>query len=130
MAEPIPTARDADDETTLPSNAEDRKAAAALSSLNENDITQEDSASGSGGTGTGSKGGPSHADQEALGKAMSRLESIAGPGAQSKKEEEAKSTTAVEKKKAVKVASEDVNLLVSGGSIEKAVWCGADVGIG
>ena len=118
MTEPIPSASqhadgDAAGEHQLPANAEDRKAAAALSSLNENDISQ-----------TGAEGAsalPSAADQEALGKAMSRLEIVAGgggggaakkdggkkiEGAAAKKEEIAV------KKKAVKVAPEDVELLV------------------
>ncbi|KAL2216764.1 hypothetical protein M432DRAFT_592708 [Thermoascus aurantiacus ATCC 26904] len=98
----------------LPKSAEDRKAAAALSALNDNEISQPD---GDGAAGAGKV--PSAADQEALGKAMSRLEiSAAGAGgkaadaagtkAAGKKEGEAEAV----KKKAVKVAAEDVALLV------------------
>ena len=86
MSDPISI----DQEQQLPANPEDRKAAAALSSLNNGDSA--DSGSNL----------PSTADQEALGNAMSRLD-IAGGQA----------TAAAAKKKAVvKVAAEDVNLLV------------------
>ncbi|OAP62239.1 hypothetical protein AYL99_04442 [Fonsecaea erecta] len=111
MAEPIPSASTAavdaaDDETSqnLPNNAEDRKAAAALNSLNANEMSTEN---GEGGTRQ-----PSAADQEALGKAMSRLEIASGVG---KKKEDTTKTQAkkeVEVKKKVKIAAEDVNLLV------------------
>ena len=77
MAEPIPSASAAvadagDDEPPqdLPKNAEDRKAAAALNSLNANEMSTENGE-------TGPKQ-PSAADQEALGKAMSRLEIASG----------------------------------------------------
>jgi hypothetical protein len=111
MAEPIPSASNAaadggDDETSqdLPKNAEDRKAAAALNSLNANEMSTEN-----GETGTKQ---PSAADQEALGKAMSRLEIASGGG---KKEATAKAETRkeVEVKKKIKIVSEDVNFLVS-----------------
>ncbi|KIX00497.1 uncharacterized protein Z518_10637 [Rhinocladiella mackenziei CBS 650.93] len=110
MAEPIPSASTAvdaaDDETSqnLPASAEDRKAAAALNSLNANDMSQEN-----GETATKQ---PSAADQEALGKAMSRLE-IAG-GVRKKKEDPKKAETKkeVEVKKKVKIAAEDVNFLM------------------
>ncbi|QKX53665.1 uncharacterized protein TRUGW13939_00745 [Talaromyces rugulosus] len=108
MAEPIPSAGDGDDQR-LPANAEDRKAAAALSSLNNNEISQGDDA--------GSKLS-SAAAQEALGKAMSRLEIAAGGGANKTTATATPSTgTAgqkeeVVKKKAVKIAAEDVTLLV------------------
>jgi hypothetical protein len=110
MAEPISSASNvaadgADDETSqnLPKNAEDRKAAAALNSLNANEMSTENGE-------TGPKQ-PSAADQEALGKAMSRLEIASGGG---KKETTAKAETKkdVEVKKKVKIASEDVNFLV------------------
>jgi hypothetical protein len=115
MAEPLPSAAtDADTEQRLPANAEDRKAAAALSALNANEISQS-------GDGDDAKI-PSAAAQEALGKAMSRLEIAAGgPGAANKaggagalgagKVEGEKKDEGV-KKKAVKVAAEDVTLLV------------------
>ncbi|KIW30311.1 uncharacterized protein PV07_06061 [Cladophialophora immunda] len=111
MAEPIPSASTAaadaaDDETSqnLPNNAEDRKAAAALNSLNANEMSTENGESGT--------RQPSAADQEALGKAMSRLEIASGVG---KKKEDTTKTQAkkeVEVKKKVKIAAEDVNLLV------------------
>ena len=113
MAEPLPSASNAvetlDNEETarLPKNAEDRKAAAALNSLNANEISQDETA------GTSSKQ-PSSADQEALGKAMSRLEIASGAGA--KKDTEKKSDKKAEEtaaKKKVKIATEDVSLLVS-----------------
>lgn len=112
MAEPIPSAARPDPEAAeVPSNAEDRKAAAALSSLNDNEISQAD-------TDAGSKL-PSSADQEALGKAMSRLEIVAGGGTAAKSTDTAKKADAqkkeaeAQKKKTVKVAAEDVNFLVS-----------------
>ncbi|KIW12424.1 hypothetical protein PV08_09701 [Exophiala spinifera] len=110
MAEPIPSATAAadagDDETAqnLPPNAEDRKAAAALNALNATGMSHEN--------GDSATKGPSAADQEALGKAMSRLEIASGV---SKKKEDSKKTEAkkeVETKKKVKIASEDVNFLV------------------
>lgn len=110
MAEPLPSASQAadagDDETTqnLPANAEDRKAAAALNSLNANEMSQEN--------GETSNKQPSAADQEALGKAMSRLEIASGV---SKKKDDSKKVAEkkeVEVKKKVKVALEDVNFLV------------------
>lgn len=85
MSDPITT----DQEQHLPSNPEDRKAAAALSSLNNGDSA--DSGSNL----------PSTADQEALGNAMSRLDITGG-----------QATAAAKKKAAVKVAAEDVSLLV------------------
>ncbi|KAL4744035.1 hypothetical protein BDV11DRAFT_1748 [Aspergillus similis] len=115
MSDPIPSATTATT-SELPSAsaaAEDRKAAAALSSLNTTEITSETAASES--------KQPSSADQEALGKAMSRLE-IAAEGtrshATSKEESEGGSKTSEAKKKAaaavaaVKVSGEDVSLLV------------------
>ncbi|KAK2827833.1 hypothetical protein FQN49_007297 [Arthroderma sp. PD_2] len=111
---------------TLPTNAEDRAAAAALSSLNAPTTAAdagEDAEEG------GAKK-PSSADQEALGKAMSRLEMIAGGAkkAAAGGDKKSKTTTTaaaageiaaaagasgeVVKKKPVKVAAEDVNLLV------------------
>lgn len=102
MSDPVPSAAPDPDATDqrFPANAEDRKAAAALSSLNTNEITTE----------TGTKL-PSSADQEALGKAMSRLEIAAGQEPKKKKPEAQKEAEVV-KKKAVKVTSDDVNLLV------------------
>jgi hypothetical protein len=112
MAEPIPSASNAaetaDDEMSqnLPKNAEDRKAAAALNSLNANAMSQEN--------GESAAKQPSAADQEALGKAMSRLEIASGLGKKmggaAKKAETKKDA---EPKKKIKIASEDVNFLVS-----------------
>jgi hypothetical protein len=101
MSDSIPSAHPGPDavEQHRPANAEDRKAAAALSSLNTNGI----------GADSGAKP-PSSADQEALGKAMSRLEIAAGQDT-GKKTAEGKQAEVV-KKRAVKVASEDVTLLV------------------
>ncbi|OAL73231.1 hypothetical protein A7D00_3005 [Trichophyton violaceum] len=108
----------------LPTNAEDRAAAAALSSLN----APKTAAEGGEAEEDGAKK-PSTADQEALGRAMSRLEMIAGgakkgAAAAAGGDKKAKTTSTaaavaaaaaggeVVKKKAVKVAAEDVNLLV------------------
>ncbi|KAL2361490.1 hypothetical protein RJZ56_005627 [Blastomyces dermatitidis] len=112
----------------LPTNAEDRAAAAALSSLN---TANETSASEHDRDVPAGAVVPSAADQEALGKAMSRLEIIAGMGkaggssagaamGTGKKDAEVKKTKAEEKpdagevvkKKVVKVTAEDVGLLV------------------
>jgi hypothetical protein len=89
-------------EKPLPSNAEDRKAAAALSSLNTNEIATEGP----------SIGAPLTASQEALGRAMSRLEISAGQDSGNNKAAEGPKTDAVVKKKIVKVAPADVTLLV------------------
>ena len=111
MAEPIPSASTAgdaaDDETTqnLPNNAEDRKAAAALNSLNANAMSQEN--------GEAATKQPSAADQEALGKAMSRLEIASGQGKKSDTtDKKAEPKKEAEVKKKIKIASEDVTFLV------------------
>ena len=111
MAEPIPSASTAaadaaDDETSqnLPKNAEDRKAAAALNSLNANEMSTENGE-------TGPKQ-PSAADQEALGKAMSRLEIVSGVNKKKEDTKKAETKKEVEVKKKVKIAAEDVTLLV------------------
>ncbi|KIW98917.1 uncharacterized protein Z519_00580 [Cladophialophora bantiana CBS 173.52] len=111
MAEPIPSASSAaadaaDDETSqdLPNNAEDRKAAAALNSLNANEMSTENGESGT--------RQPSAADQEALGKAMSRLEIASGLGKKKEDNTKAQAKKEVEVKKKVKIAAEDVNFLV------------------
>ncbi|PGH08744.1 hypothetical protein AJ80_07782 [Polytolypa hystricis UAMH7299] len=123
MAEPLPKASgDKDAEDTLPANAEDRAAAAALSSLNATTGVAEN---GDAGAPSGAKL-PSAADQEALGKAMSRLEAAVGKkdgtAKKGKENDVGKSsagTTAtagaeevVKKKLVVKVAVDDVNMLV------------------
>ena len=118
MAEPIPSASNAaeaaDDETSqnLPNNAEDRKAAAALNSLNANAMSQEN--------GESAAKQPSAADQEALGKAMSRLEVVSGQGKKTDsagKKVEPKKEAEVKKK--VKIASEDVTFLVRPGRLAR-----------
>ncbi|RAL06004.1 huntingtin-interacting protein K [Aspergillus ibericus CBS 121593] len=111
MSDSIPSAHaDADahapEHHQLPANAEDRKAAAALSALHSNQIASD-----------AIPRIPSAADQEALGKAMSRLEIAAGHGAGRKPVAEAEAEAQrkeaeVSRKRAVKVAAEDVNLLV------------------
>jgi hypothetical protein len=112
MAEPVPAASNAvdgaDNEETarLPKNAEDRKAAAALNSLNANEISTDNAESSAAKE-------PSAADLEALGKAMSRLEIASG--ARVKKDggkKGDKKAAEGEVKKKIKIASEDVNLLV------------------
>ncbi|CEL08589.1 hypothetical protein ASPCAL11738 [Aspergillus calidoustus] len=113
MSDPVPSASE-HNPTTTSTSAEDRKAAAALSSLNTTEITSG-SPSGEG----AAKAAPSAADQEALGKAMSRLEIASGAGTKDKggkdttrggKEIKKKAATATA---AVKVAAEDVTLLVN-----------------
>ncbi|KAJ5579821.1 uncharacterized protein N7459_005806 [Penicillium hispanicum] len=100
MSDPIPSATADPDAVDLPipANAEDRKAAAALSSLNTNEIVTEAK-------------GPSSADQEALGKAMSRLEIAAGHGTGGKGPSESQYKETEAKKKAVKVTAADVSFL-------------------
>ncbi|PYH47311.1 huntingtin-interacting protein K [Aspergillus saccharolyticus JOP 1030-1] len=107
MSDSIPSAH-ADPEQPLPANAEDRKAAAALSALHTNEIATTTS------TDSPSKV-PSTADQEALGKAMSRLEIAAGHNAGNKRAATIQHTKDAAgegiKKKAIKVNADDVNLL-------------------
>ena len=101
MSESIPSATadpDAVDQP-LPANEEDRKAAAALSSLNTNELAGETKR-------------PSSADQAALGKAMSRLEIASGHRKGGSKASEAHCKEAEIKKKSVKVTAADVNFLV------------------
>ena len=112
MAEPVPSAStaadapDNEDTVRLPKNAEDRKAAAALNSLNANEISQDET------DGTASKQS-SAADQEALGKAMSRLEIASGTGAKKETVKTGEKKAAeIEVKKKIKLSSEDVNFLV------------------
>ena len=103
MSDPIPSATGDPDQVDqpLPANAEDRKAAAALSALNTNEVA----------TDAVPAKGPPNADQEALGKAMSRLEIAAGQGIGKKQASEPQKEAEV-KKRAVKVAAADVTLLV------------------
>ncbi|KAL3473541.1 hypothetical protein BJX99DRAFT_233362 [Aspergillus californicus] len=118
MSDPIPSATTTSTTTEPPSNAEDRKAAAALSSLNTTEIATDSSTSASGNAGKPR----SAADQEALGKAMSRLEMAAGHKGSAKKGKNGNgnggATAGVDgvknvKKPAVKVSAEDVGLLVN-----------------
>jgi hypothetical protein len=103
MSDSIPSATADPDATdqSLPANAEDRKAAAALNSLHTNEL----------GTDGSPAKPPAGTDQEALGKAMSRLEIAAGQGPAKKDAGEAKKKETVPKK-TVKVAAADVTLLV------------------
>ncbi|ETI29131.1 hypothetical protein G647_01584 [Cladophialophora carrionii CBS 160.54] len=111
MAEPVPSASAAaadaaDDEASqnLPKNAEDRKAAVALNSLNANEMSTDNGE-------TGPKQ-PSAADQEALGKAMSRLEIASGVSKKKEDPTKAETKKEIEVKKKIKIAAEDVNFLV------------------
>lgn len=115
MAEPIPSASNDTEEPKAPTNAEDRKAAAALDSLNANAMSQEN------GESSGNKQ-PTAADQEALGQAMARLEGIAGGKSGVKKSEGkvdgvkgvvSNKKKEEEVKKKVKVDAGDVQFLVS-----------------
>lgn len=113
MSDPIPSAT-ADAESTenpLPSNAEDRKAAAALSSLHTNEMATD-----------GAHGAPLNTDQEALGRAMSRLEIAAGQSSGKRYGSGGSKVDEATKKKAVKVAPADVTLLVCLPSLW--YWCG------
>lgn len=104
MSDPIPSAS-ADHEGLEhphPANAEDRKAAAALSSLHTNEI---------GATASPTRA-PSSADQEALGKAMSRLEIASGHHAGKKQPGETLNNGVEVKKKVVKISAADVTFLV------------------
>lgn len=110
MAEPQPTPPpphgDADVEEPPPTNAEDRKAAAALSSLVARD---EDDGKLNGKA-------ANHVDQEALGRAISRLEmsSAGGKGVAGKEGDgKGKGKGKEEVAKKVKVDQVDVGLLVS-----------------
>ncbi|MCJ1270121.1 hypothetical protein MMC22_010015 [Lobaria immixta] len=108
MAEPqpsfLPPNPDADDPPpAVPTNAEDRKAAAALSSLDAHD---EDEGKPNGKS-------PYNIDQEALGRAISRLEMSGGvKGAGGKDDEKAKAKGKEEARKKIKVDQADVGLLV------------------
>ncbi|KAJ5582605.1 hypothetical protein N7535_001225 [Penicillium sp. DV-2018c] len=105
MSDPIPsaTADPSAAEQARPSNAEDRKAAAALSSLNTTEITTDGNPAGAQLT--------AGVDQEALGKAMGRLEIAAGQGSVGKQTGGA-TADLVKKKAAVKVDQADIALLV------------------
>jgi hypothetical protein len=119
-----------DDAPVALKSAEDRKTAAALSSLDKRDDDDTD----------GARGAKSQLDQEALGKAMSRLE-VGGTKSGEKgagKGKEAKEAEAeVGRRKAVKVEPADVALLVSFFILWIMCaggwgwgWKGADAGVG
>ncbi|GFF39996.1 hypothetical protein IFM46972_06072 [Aspergillus udagawae] len=112
MSDSLPSASHDPDsiERSPPAHAEDRKAAAALSSLHTNEIGAE----------PGDKS--SSADREALGKAMSRLEIAPGTDAAARTVDAKKPQAAT--KKAVKVSADDVNLLAMLGNW---VYGGANV---
>lgn len=101
---PPPPNHDADDPPpALPTNAEDRKAAAALSSLDAHD---EDEGKPNG-------KGANNIDQEALGRAISRLEMSSGEkGVGGKEDEKAKAKGKEDAGKKIKVDQADVGLLV------------------
>ncbi len=105
MSDSIPSATADPDsvDQPLPANAEDRMAAAALNSLNADGLAGD----------TAPSKGPSSAEQEALSKAMSRLEVAAGQDIGKKKTAESRKKEA-EAKKAVKINAADVTLLVRG----------------
>lgn len=127
MAEPIPSASNAAPDSTgaageaeespaairLPQNAEDRKAAVALNSLNTNELTQDNASQDH------PQGSSCQADQEALGKAMSRLEMAGGsttataPASKDGAQKGADEKAPGEIKKKIKVSTEDVSFLVS-----------------
>ncbi|EEP77634.1 predicted protein [Uncinocarpus reesii 1704] len=130
MAEPISTSsQEAKAETAstaddLPANAEDRAAAVALSSLKSTTAAATDDADVQQGTSL-----PSKADQEALGKAMNRLEALAsaagkaassdaagqaatGAGKKEPSAPEKKGEEKAIKKPAIKIKVDDVSLLV------------------
>lgn len=107
MAEPIQSASagDQDEEKKLPDNAEDRKAAAALDALNANAMSQEN--------GESTSKQPSAADQDALGKAISRLGNASGTANKgASTDEKAQVKRDAEARKKIKLAAEDVNFLV------------------
>ena len=108
MSEPLPSLPD----QAPPTNAEDRKAAAALSSLDAQHQSDEDNENGS----KHSKQAI-NIDQEALGRAISRLE-LSSKGKEPKAEGVGKGKAVEgdveeEAKKKVKIDQGDVALLVS-----------------
>ena len=110
MAEPQPSnvreGADIEDETpAVPASAEDRKAAAALSSL---DVRNEDDEASTQKT---------HVDQEALGKAMSQL------GVRDDEKKEKSKGGEAEVKKKIKIDSADVSLVVGAGGYHCGEQC-------
>ena len=106
MAEPQPSSvhegMDREDPAPLPTSAEDRKAAAAMSSLERRGGEDEDAAAKPN----------KEIDQEALGKAISRLELADKAGTVAAVEKKTKEKEEVEKRAKIKVDQEDVALLV------------------
>jgi hypothetical protein len=120
MAEPIPSASHAgenpedDSANVVPNNAEDRKAAAALDALNANDMSQDN-----GEAGTKKR---SNVDQDALDKAMSRLEIASGVNKKKEDTKKAEMKKAADIKKKIKVSVEDVNFLVYQWDSDLTLW--------
>lgn len=106
MAEPQPSGvhegMDREDPTPLPTSAEDRKAAAAMSSLERRGGDDEDAAAKPN----------KEIDQEALGKAISRLELADKASTVAAVERKTKEKEEVEKRAKIKVDQTDVALLV------------------
>ena len=131
MAEPLPfasTEAATDDSKPLPTNAEDRKAAAALNALDANAMGSDAAQAGDGKQ-------PAQVDQDALGKAMNRLEIASGTAKANKDDSEAaggakklskwqekrqREEEEAKRKKAVKVKAEDVNFIVEELELSKA----------
>lgn len=108
MAEPQPStvhegadpdAAEASENPSVPASAEDRKAAAALSSLETHGGAEDEESS---------KKKP-NVDADALGKAMRNLEIVAG---ENKTKAKGKEETKKEEVKKVKVDSKDISLVV------------------
>ena len=109
MAEPQPStihegadpdAAEANENPSVPASAEDRKAAAALSSLETHGGAEDEESSKK----------KLNVDVDALGKAMRNLEIVAGGN---KAKTKGKEETKKEEQKKVKVDAKDVSLLVS-----------------
>ncbi|KAJ5980377.1 hypothetical protein N7481_007675 [Penicillium waksmanii] len=109
MSDSIPSATEPADQPPLPANAEDRKAAAALSSLNTTELASSDASPAK---------GRSNAEQEALDRAMNRLEIAAGQGGAPRKSSQPLKETEV--KKTVKIAAADVSFLAEQLDVHKS----------
>jgi hypothetical protein len=114
MAEPQPStihegadpdAIEASENPSVPTSAEDRKAAAALSSLETHGGAEDEESSKK----------KQNVDADALGKAMRNLEIVAGQNKDTTKSREA---TKKEEVKKVKVDAKDVSLVVSGPALQ------------
>ena len=106
MAEPQPSSvhegMDREDPAPLPTSAEDRKAAAAMSSLERRGGDDDDAATKPN----------KEIDQEALGKAINRLELADKAGTVAAGEKKTKEKEEVEKRAKIKVDQADLALLV------------------